>query len=236
MKKKLLIGLIAIISTGLFAADPGPKEKLAKASRQLGSKTNYSWTATTKEGDGSEGRLGPIEGKTEKDGLTFLSLTPGGIPVEVYMKGEKGVARALEGWQTFDEIAQSGGTAAAIVRFLKTYKTPAAQSAELANNASELKETDGVLSGELKADAIKEILLMGTRRREGQDAPKIADAKGTAKFWVKDGTLTKYEINVQGKVSSPDRSLDINRTMTIEITEVGSTKIEAPEEAKQKIL
>ena len=235
MKNTLLIACIGIISTGLFAAESNPKEKLAEASRQLGEKPNYSWSATTKEADGSPGRLGPIDGKTEKDNLTFLSLTPGGIPVEVYMKGDKGVARALEGWQTFDEIAQTSGTAAAIVRFLKSYKTPAAQSAELARNMSELKEADGILSGELKEDAIKEILLMGGRRREGQETPKTTDAKGTVKFWIKNGALNKYEINVHGKVATADRSVDINRTTTVEIKEIGSTKIEAPAEAKEKI-
>ena len=199
MKTALLISFVGILSTGLFAADSGPREKLAKASKELGNKSNYSWTTTTKEADGSEGRLGPIDGKTEKDSLTFLSLMPGGIPVEVYMKGDKGVARALEGWQTLDEIAQSSGTAAAIVRFLRSYKTPSAQTAELAANTSELKESDGVLSGDLKADTIQEMLTFGVRRREGQEAPKATDAKGTVKFWIKEGALTKYELNVQGE-------------------------------------
>ena len=87
---------------------PSLKDKLGKAAKQLGDKPNYSWTTTTKEADGTPGRLGPIDGKTEKGSFTFLSLTPGGIPVEVYMKGDKGAAKALEGWQTFDDIAQTG--------------------------------------------------------------------------------------------------------------------------------
>ncbi|MEO7677704.1 MAG: hypothetical protein ABIV39_13165 [Verrucomicrobiota bacterium] len=235
MKKILPFALSAILFTTLHAAESGPKEALAKASKELANKTNYSWTATTKEADGSAGRLGNVEGKTEKSGLTFLGLSPGGIPVEVYMKGEKGVARALEGWQSFDEITKAGGTAAAIARFLKTYKTPAAQAIELANNVTELKEADGVISGELKAEAINELLLMGGRRREGQDAPKTTDTKGSVKFWIKDGALNKYEINVQGKITSSDRSLEIDRTTTIEINEIGSTKIEMPAEAKEKI-
>jgi len=235
MKTLFLFASLAITSTALFAADNAATEKVTKASKQLAEKPNYSWTATTKEADGSPDRLGPIEGKSEKNGVTFLSLVPGGIPVEVYMKGDKGVARALEGWQTFDEIAQSGGAAAMIARFLRSYKTPAAQATELARNASELKDSDGILSGDLKGDTIQEMLLMGTRRREGQEAPKTTDTKGSVKFWIKDGVLTKYELNVQGKVALGERSLDINRTTAVEISEVGSTKIEVPEEAKQKI-
>jgi hypothetical protein len=111
----------------LPAADASLKDKLAKAAKQLGDKPNYSWTTTTKEADGTPGRLGPIDGKTEKDSFTFLSLTPGGIPVEV------------------------------------------------------------------------------------------------------------YEINAQGKVTAGDRTSDINRTMTVEIKDVGSTKLEVPAEAKAKI-
>jgi hypothetical protein len=235
MQKTLIIGLIGTIASWLSAADSSPKDKLTNAAKQLGNKPNYSWTMTTKEADGSPGRLGPIDGKTEKDNVTFLSLTPGGIPVEVYMKGDKGAARALEGWQTFDEIAQTSGTAAAIVRFLRSYKAPAAQSADLAGNLKELKEADGAISGELKDDAIKELLLLAARRREGQEPPKVEDPKGSVKFWIKDGALTKYEINVQGKVSSGDRTSDINRTMTVEIKDVGSTKLEMPAEARQKL-
>lgn len=235
MKKTLVIGFIGIMASWLSAADSSPKDKLTNAAKQLGDKPNYSWTTTTKEADGGPGRLGPIDGKTEKDNLTFLSLTPGGIPVEVYMKGNKGAAKALEGWQTFDEIAQTSGTAAAIVGFLRSYKAPAAQSAELAGNAKELKEADGAISGELKDDAIKEMLLLGARRREGQEPPKTTDAKGSVKFWIKEGALTKYEINVQGKVSAGDRTFDINRTMTVEIKDVGSTKLEVPAEARPKL-
>ena len=234
MKKTLLIGCIGLMASCLSAADAGPKDKLTAATKQLGDKPNYSWTTTMKEADGSPGRLGPIDGKTEKDQLTFLSLTPGGIPVQVYKKGDKGAAQALEGWQTFDEIAQTSGTAAAIVRFLRSYKTPAAEAAELCRNAKELKEADGALASELKDDAIKDLLLMGVRR-EGEEPPKIADSKGSVKFWLKEGALTKYEINVQGKVTAGERTLDINRTQTVEIKDVGTTKLEVPSEAKEKL-
>jgi len=235
MKKTLLIGLIGLMAGWLPAADSSLKDKLAQATKQLGDKPNYSWSTTTKEADGTPGRLGPIDGKMEKGSFTFLSLTPGGIPVEVYMKGDKGTAKALEGWQTFDDIAATGGTAAAIVRFLRSYKIPAAQSAEFAGGVKEWKEADGAISGELKEEAIKEILLLGARRREGQDPPKTEDAKGSVKFWIKEGALTKYEINVQGKVTAGERTAEINRTMTTEIKDVGATKLDVPTEAKAKL-
>jgi len=235
MKQLLIAGLAGLVAGATFAAETNPKDKLTTAAKQLGDKANHSWTMNTKEGDGGPGRLGTIEAKTEKGGVTFVSLTPGGLPVEVYMKGEKGAARALEGWQSLDEIAQTSGTAAAIVKFLRSYKNPAAQCTELAGKVKDLKESDGALAGDLKDEAVQELLLVGTRRREGQDPPKTTDAKGSAKFWIKDGALTKYEINVQGKVTAGEREFDVNRTMTTEVKDVGSTKIEVPAEAKAKM-
>jgi len=235
MKRSLLIALVAVSAHTLFAADSDSKSKVANANKKLSEKSNYSWTSTAKEADGSTGRLGPMEGKTEKSGLTFLSFTVSEIPIEVYIKGEKGTAKALEGWQSFDDIAQTSATAAGIVKFLRAHKAPVAESAALAEKVKELKETEGVLSGDLSEEAAKELLTRGARRREGQDPPKIADAKGSVKFWIKDGSLAKYEFNVQGKVTAGDRETDVNRTTTVEIKDADATKIELPAEAKEKM-
>jgi hypothetical protein len=233
MKSIPLIMLLGLSAQALLAAEPN--QNVTAAGKHLADKPNYSWTATTREADGSTGRIGPIEGKTEKAGLIYLSFTVGGgIPVEVYMNGQKGVAKALEGWQTFDEIAETSGAAAAIVRYLRAYKCPAAESADLAGKAKELKEAEGALSGDLKDDAVKDLLLRGGRRREGQE-PQIADSKGSIKFWLTDGALTKYEMNVQGKVTTGDRENEVNRTTTIEIKDAGTTKLEMPDEVKQKL-
>ena len=233
IKLLAVLGLLGLTTNLLSAADASAK--VTSAAKQLGEKANYSWTTTNKEADGSAGRLGPLDGKAEKGGVTVLSFTVSDIQVEVCMKGDKGAAKALEGWQTFDEVAAPGGAPAAIVRYLKSYQTPAAQVAALAGKVKELKETDGAISGELKEEAVKEMLLMGGRRREGQEPPKTADTKGSVTFWIKDGALTKYELKVQGKVTAGDRENEINRTTTIEIKDVGTTKIAVPDEAKQKL-
>src|SRR5881394_2377947 len=132
MKITLLIALIGIFAGQSPAADSDVKNKIASAAKKLAEQANYSWTTTTREADGSPGRLSNIEGKTEKGALTYLSFGVSGLPVEVYLKGTNGAAKALEGWMTLDEIAQTSGTAAAVVRFLRSYKTPAVQSTELA--------------------------------------------------------------------------------------------------------
>ena len=90
MNKVLLIGLIGLLAHTLSAAESSPQDLIKSATKQLGDKPNYSWTTTIKEGDGSPGRIGPIDGKADKGGLTYLSFMVGGIPVEVYMNGKKG--------------------------------------------------------------------------------------------------------------------------------------------------
>jgi hypothetical protein len=236
IKRAFLLLCIGLFARTLSAAETSPQDKILNATKQLGDKANYSWTTTIKEGDGSPGRVGPIEGKAEKAGLTYLSFAIGEIPVEVYMNGQKGAAKALEGWQTFDEIAQTSGTAAAVVRYLRAYKAPGAESAALSQKVKDLKEVKGVLSGDLKEEAVKELLDRGSRRREDQEPPRIENPKGAVKFWIQNGALTKYEVNVQGKVTAGDRESDVNRTTTVEIRDAGSTRLEVPAEAKQKLI
>ena len=235
MKQALLIGVIGVLAHTLTAAESSPQDKIVSATRQLGDQPNYSWTTTTKEGDGSPGRVGPIAGKAEKGGPTYLTFEIGGVPVEVYMNGQKGAAKALEGWQTFDEIAQTSGTAAAVVRYLRIYKAPGSESVALSGKVEDVKEAEGVFSADLKEQAAKELLERGARRREGQDPPKVENSKGSVKFWIHNGALTKYEVNIRGKVTAGDRETDVDRTTTIEIKDAGATKLDVPAEAKQKM-
>ena len=67
----------------------------------------------------------------------------------------------------------------------------------------------------------------------GGGGPTITDAKGSAKFWTKDGVLTKYEIKVSGKMDFNGQEMNQDRTTTVEITDIGTTKVEVPEAAKK---
>ena len=238
-KKKTEASQLAEASAPEEAISPteatNPGEAVSGATQRLVNKPNYSWATSTVEADGSAGKLGTIQGKAEKDGVTWLSFVVSGLPVSVCKKGDKGAANALAGWQTFDEIAQMGGTAAQVVRYLRSYQAPAAETAMLAGKVKELKAADGAIAGELKDDAVQELLLVGTRQREGQTPPKTSDAKGAIKFWIKNGALTKVEIKVSGKVTTGDKESAIDRTTTVEIKDVGKTKIEVPDEAKAKL-
>lgn len=240
MKKNVLLSTLVLITGPLLAADSGNEVK--DAARKLAEKGNYSWKTTTEAAGGGGGgrfRPGPTEGKTEKDGYTFLSMTRGDNTLDAVLKGSKGAIKTPnEGWKSLaEETADAGGgqrnPARFIGRMLQNFKAPAAQAEDLAGKAKELKSSEGAYSGDLTEEGAKSLLTLG--RGRGGNAPEISGAKGSVKFWIKDGVLSKIQFNVQGKVSFNGNDRDVDRTTTIEIKDVGTTTLTVPEDAKKAL-
>ncbi len=234
MKTNILFGTVALVAGSLIAADS--KDDVKSAAKQLADKSNYSWKTTVEStgGGGGRGRPGPTEGKTEKDGFTVLAITRGDNTIEAVLKGGKGAVKTQDGWKSLSEAADEGqGNAGRFfARMLQNYKVPAAQAEDLASKAKELKKTDDAYAGELTEEGAKELFTFG---RPGGNAPAVSGAKGSVKFWLKDGVLSKYEFRLQGKVNRDGSETDVDRTSTVEIKDVGSTKVEVPEGAKNKL-
>jgi hypothetical protein len=72
-----------------------------------------------------------------------------------------------------------------------------------------------------------------TFRRGG--GANVSNPSGSVKFWLKDGVLVKYEFKVKGKISFNGNDFDVDRDSTVEIKDVGSTKIDVPADAKKKM-
>jgi hypothetical protein len=89
MKTTLLFSAVSLVAVSLLAADSADEVKAA--AKKLGAQDNYSWTTTIKmsEGTGGNFRPGPAEGKTEKDGLTWLSMTAGDNTTVAVLKGAR---------------------------------------------------------------------------------------------------------------------------------------------------
>ncbi len=235
--KNVFVSIVLTLFTAsvLLAADGDAKAEVKAAAKKLGEKPNYSWTSTPKvEGGGGGGnfRLGPTDGKIEKDGITYLKMSFGDRTIFAASKGDKVAVKSEDVWEAGDDLEGNGQF---MVRRMKTFKAPAAEAADLAEKAKALKKADGVISGDLTEDSVKELL---TFRRPNADSSRPApkDAKGSVKFWVKDGELTKYEFQVQGKVTGrDDQEMEVNRTTTVEIKDAGKTKLTLPEEARKKL-
>ena len=166
----------------------------------------------------------------------MLKMTRGENTTEAVVKGKKGAIKTEDGWVSLETAAEGDGQNPTrfIARRLQTFKAPAEEAQELAGKVKELKKEDDAWSGELTEAGVKEIFARGPRR-QGADAPNPSDAKGNVKFWTKDGVLTKYQYNVQGTMEFNNNEVKVNRTTTVEVKDVGKTKVEVPEEAKKKL-
>jgi hypothetical protein len=112
---------------------------------------------------------------------------------------------------------------------VRNFKTPAVQAAILAASLSDLTKGDGAYSGDLTEAGAKAFFPF--RGGGGAAAPEISNAKGSVKFWVKDGSLAKYEFKISGTVNFNGNDNDVDVDTTVEITNVGTTKVTVPDDA-----
>jgi hypothetical protein len=226
MKKITLISATVLLAGSLLAADSSPREDVTAATKKLGDQANYSWKTTVVVPESAQFKPGPSEGQTEKDGFTHLSLSFGDNTTQIFMKGDKtAVSNPDGGWEALADLDSAEGPRRFLGRIIKNFKVPAAQAAELAAAAKELKKDGDVYSGDMTEEGAKAQFRFGT----------VSNPKGSVKFQVKDGALTKYEFKVTGKVDFNGNQVDVDRLWTTEIKEVGSTKLNVPDEAKKKL-
>jgi hypothetical protein len=238
MKKHLLLGMVTLVAGSLFAADSSPKDTVTGAAAALGREANYSWhTKVASPGGGRFG--GPSDGKTEKGGYTTISMVRNDTTTLAVLKGTNGAINTPDnGWQSFqDATADNGGgfnPTMFLVRMLQNAKTPDQQAATLANSAADLKLGTNGISGKLTEAGAKSLLTFG---RPGNDdnGPTVSNPAGSVTFWVTDGKLVKYEFHVSGTVSFNGNDRDIDRTTTVAISDVGTTKVSVSDEAKKKL-
>jgi len=231
----LAIAVVLAQSAWPVPALANPQSELADAIKKLAGEPNYSWTSAQKtEGSETGRKQGPLEGKTEKDGITHLKVASGDSSYELAFKGEKVAVKLSEDWIDPSELPVDDGR---LERRLKAFKTPAKESAEFLAKVGDVKKEAGepgepASAGRRTPDAAKAMFaLLGKRAAE---APQ---AEGALKFWVKDGRLMKYELKLQGKITvgADKREVTITRTTTVEIKDVGSTKISLPESARSRL-
>lgn len=229
------LSLLAGAAT-LSAADA--KEELTKAAKALGEKANYTWKTTVEVPEDAQFKPGPTDGKVEKGG--FMVVAASGFQGNINHTVKKGDKIALTnrdgGWDSLADIeANTEGFGRFRATAARDLKAPAEQVADILADVKELKKDGDVYSGEFTEEGAKNNMRFGGRRGGGQGGPEISGAKGSVKFWVKDGLLAKIEIKVDGSMDFNGNSMQLARTSTTEIKDVGTTKVEVPEGAKAKL-
>jgi len=225
MKRHMLFSAVTLLAGSLMAAD-SPKDEITNAAKKLGEKASYSWKTTVVVPESAQFRPGPTEGKTEKGGFTYVTMTFGDNTTQIAWKGDKAAFTNREGeWQSLADLDTNEGAGRFLGRLVRNFKTPAVQAAELASTAKELKRDGDTYSGDLTEEGAKAHFRFGT----------VTNPKGSVKVWLKEGALSKYEFKVQGKVDFNGNEVDMDRTTTVEIKDVGTTKVSVPAEAKKKL-
>ena len=148
------------------------------------------------------------------------------------LKGTNGAIKTDAGWQTLAEAMKAGGDGgfnptAFLAQIVQTYKVPAVEAASLAAAAKELKSDTNGISGDLTEDGVKTLMAFANAT--------VTNPKGSVKFWVTDGKLVKYQFHLQGSMDFNGNNFDSDRTTTVDIKDVGTTKVVVSDDAKKKL-
>jgi len=235
MFRKIAFG--AVIAMGSIAlAAPDAKDDVSAAAKKLSDASNYSWKTTTESGQFNTSQ----EGKTEKGGFTAINVQVGDNTVQAAMKGGKAAIKTEDGWKTTEEMANSDqqGPGRFIGPMIAAIKAPGAQVEEYCGKLKDVKKDGDVYTSQLtgeEAAALAPRRGRGGRGGRGGNAAPMQNAKLELKLWVKDGVLTKYAAHITGTANRGGQDVDVDITSTTEISDVGSTKVEVPDEAKKKL-
>ena len=228
---KIFASLSLFTALSLCGAVADPKSEVMDAIKNLSQESGYSWTYTPKTAGSESAKRNdtPLTGKADKEGYSLFHGEMGEVSVDIGLKGEKMVVNYTGDWLSTAEIGENNRT----VQRLRLLKRPTDEAQMLAGKSAAVKKDgDGSYTSELDGGWSKEMFaLLGKRASE---APS---AQGTARFWVKDGRLAKYEFVIRGKITTGDdkRETELSRTTTVEIKDVGNTKVGLPDDAKKKL-
>lgn len=234
----LLIALLwAAGARGAETADvlKAAVEKLAKG-------TNYTWTKTFIFPDAPI-HPGPIIGQIDASGYMALSQNIGNGDFAAVLKDGVGVLKLPVGWLSAAEIIQGNPEGAVnpamlMSRVLFSVRKPDIEAAELLKQAASFTEDDkGVITEHLKESAVLTLIRNGVTGRPNPQSPPLKAAKGKVKFWINAGMIEKYEIKLEAQMlpSARNNAVDFKPTTTVEFTNVGTTKVQVPDAARDKL-
>ena len=133
---------------------------------------------------------------------------------------------------------QSGGEEPDPSAAKVTPKLPAAvnlpheELAIVAANYTEMHVEDAVVSGKLTEWGADLLLLPPGWTQAPPDK-----AAGTFRLWIKDGTVIKYELKLTAETGPGGTSIKggLSETITVELTDIGTTRVDVPAAAKLKL-
>lgn len=235
MKKYAFLGILTLMATSLMADDSAQTD-VNNAAQALASQPSYTWNTTVVVPPDAQFQPAPTEGKIA-NGVVSVSTSMMGNDLKYVIKGDKAAILSQDnGWQSLDELTNDDqGPGRFLVGMIRNFRAPAAQATNLLASAKDLAKDGDAYSSDMTDAGAKSMLMF--RRRGGDDGggPTVSNAKGSMKFWISNGVLSKYEFKVSGTVSFNGNDRDVDRDTTVTITGIGSTTVDVPDDAKKKL-
>lgn len=231
--------MLAGLSTHAAEAD---KEALIKAAQALAEQPSYAWKTVVEVPETARFRQGPTTGKLEKGVAMFVSTSGFRGNTDMIVAGTKAAVTDREGnWQTAADAAGGQGGNRFGAPNPRDFKAPAEEALELINGLAKLRNEGDAFVSELSEEDAKKLATGGAGRRGGGGGggrgggSNVLFAKGSVKFWVEGGVLTKFQHTLDASTDFNGSELVVERTTTTTILDIGRTEVVIPEAARAKL-
>ena len=232
--KRILLSVTAMMAGSLLVAYADPKDDVTSAAQKVETGSNYTWHITVTVPEGTRFRPGPTDGKMDGN-LTHVKMSMGDNHTEFIISGTNAAVTDPDDgtWEKLSDMDTSGFPGRMMVGMIQNFKAPAGQASELAADTQSLQQSGNSYTGPLTDEGAKKLLSFGRGRRGGGTPPPVTNPSGTATFWVDNGQLTKFEYHVKGTMTFRDNTFPVDRDTTVTISDVGTTKVDVPADAKK---
>jgi len=229
MRIQLFSCVVFCLCGVLRAADPS--QDVADAVGKLREAGNYSWKTVTRDKTGVSPQS-VQSGQIDKDGYTALELTVSDTPVRFIIKGSAAVMNFGQGWKTLDDVADQRRIARYMSSTIRDFKSPVVVAQQIATKLKDLKPDEDAYAAEVSGKDADDLLgsLFSLRGNSETRGTRL-----TARFWVQDGQLTRYELRATGVISRNGNDAVFDRTISVEFTDVGNTTVDVPDDVKSKL-
>jgi hypothetical protein len=231
--------VLTFLTAGVLAqaeAVAEPSEPLMAGVQALKAAPNYAWTITT-EMPGAPFKVASMRGRADADGWLVLETEVGGRRRMVVGRREGRVFNEAGVWRSPAEAERLKGDENTAAQDLMGAPTPTGELAALLPKLGGLRrEADGSYYGALPEVSAKGLILAVMKgRAPGGFSPELKAPVGNLRLWLQDGRPQRYVISATATASLPFATKEIKRISTVEISEVGSTRVEVPVAARTKL-
>ncbi|MBE2214785.1 MAG: hypothetical protein IAE82_13010 [Opitutaceae bacterium] len=221
LRPSFVLGCIFAVTVSAEDARP---DELLLAIAHLSEERSYTWKSNTVSSGGMF--VMPVAGQTELNGFTVVRATIQRGTSTAVARGGRAVYETTDGWLTAEQVRRLR-----LVVASPSVATPAEQLWQLVEGCVGPRVAGNKITATLTPDAISDRLQL-PRSRPGHDTrPTLRDPAGSITVWLDHGRVTKFEVELSGEIQADPFPHRFNLATTVEISAVGSTRVDVPREA-----